>query len=312
MSQANIVSTPSAQPALKPEKAQEGKSWPVQASSGADGSCSDKKDGETGANGNNGSPGEDGKKGTDGTDAGNITLNVTQISGKLSIEAFGGDASNGQNGGDGGSGQEGGNGGASKSCEWPHSDRSGGDGGDGGNGGNGGNGGAGGHGGNAGIVSVLYGFQPDEAPSIVIGQGKAGAGGQGGNLGVPGIGGCADGGSGARAASGTPGQNGQPGAAGHPGLPGQATVASAPPPPLVSGISPSTGGEGTPVTISGNYFQQDATVLVGNLPLEECHWVSDVEITGKIPNCPTCYKVDIVVTNPGEVVGVGSKLFRYT
>ena len=310
MPQVDIVSVPVPQMAITPAKANNGTTWNDPAPNGSDAKCKDKKKGENGSPGNNGGNGDPAQSGLDGTPAGNVTIRATQIKGQLTLYVGGGDASSGQKGGDGGTGQTGGNGGKSAKCDWHSLD--GGEGGIGGNGGNGGAGGNGGKGGDAPLITILYGVQPSDVPSVKAFPGTPGAGGNGGMLGVPGPGGYANGGSGSQANSGTAGTNGEPGKPGKNGLPGYVTLKSGLPPPTLSAISPNSGPDEITVTITGDYFQSGAEVMIGSFELSNTTVVSASEITGNIPACPHCFKVGVMVTNPDEGCGAVEEMYTYS
>ena len=79
-------------------------------------------------------------------------------------------------------------------------------------------------------------------------------------------------------------------------------------PPLIERISPEIGqiSGGDEVTITGNYFQDGATVTIGGNPATEVTVDSETQITAKTP--PGALGItDVVVTNPDEQ---SSTLFR--
>lgn len=310
MPQADIVSVPVPKQAITHAKATNGTSLNNPAPNGSDAKCKDKKNGENGSPGNNGGNGDLAQNGLNGIPAGNVTIHATMIIGQLTLYVGGGDASAGQEGGDGGKGQTGGNGGKPAKCDWNSLD--GGEGGIGGNGGNGSAGGDGGKGGDAPIITILYGQQPSDVPSIKAFQGTTGAGGKGGMLGVPGPGGYANGGSGPQANSGTAGTNGEPGKPGKNGLPSHVTLKSGLPPPTLSAISPNSGPDETTVTITGDYFQSGAKVMIGSLELNNTKVVSASKITGNIPVCQHCFKVGVMITNPDEGCGAVAEMYTYS
>jgi len=170
-----------------------------QATNGGDARC-DAAGGGCAHFGRNGTDGLPGNPGTDalisqpathGSNAPNVTLNLGEIIGSISVLNQGGTGGKGGMGGKGGTGQQGGNGGKSKQCAgtFCHS----GDGGKGGDGGDGGNGGNGGDGGDGGTVRIFY--TSDSPANSVIAQatqakgGDAGAGGDAGEGGWGGSGG---------------------------------------------------------------------------------------------------------------------------
>lgn len=162
------------------------------------GSCTDKK-------GADGSKGQDGSNGMNGGDAQAVTLELGDVTQKITICSIGGSGGNGGKGGSGGNGGNGGDG---------IDDKDGKDSGNGGNGGDGGNGGNGGKTGNGMpiTVTVTSGAEKIRAVSGDVKGGDAGSGGNAGAGGNPGK--AFDGGK--------PGTAGAPGAAGKPGTAGAA------------------------------------------------------------------------------------------
>jgi len=79
-------------------------------------------------------------------------------------------------------------------------------------------------------------------------------------------------------------------------------------PPIIESISPEIGqiSGGDEVTITGNYFQDGATVTIGGNPATEVTVDSETPITAKIPPGELGI-TDVVVTNPG---GQSSTLVR--
>lgn len=166
------------------------------------GSCTDKK-GADGSNGQNGS------NGMNGGDAQSVTLELGDVTQKITICSIGGSGGNGGNGGCGGNGGNGGDG---------IDDKNGKDSGNGGNGGNGGKGGDGGKTGNGMPITVTV-TSGAEKIRAVSGDVKGGNAGSGGNAGAGGNPGKSYGGGkvGTAGAAGTAGAPGTAGAAGRTG-----------------------------------------------------------------------------------------------
>ena len=88
------------------------------------------------------------------------------------------------------------------------------------------------------------------------------------------------------------------------------------PGPTVGAVAPATGPStgGTPVTIAGTGFQSGATVTFGARPATNVTVVSATSITAVTPLGPATEQlaVDVTVTNPDALSGVGSGAFTYT
>ena len=225
-----------------------------QGTCGTEGSCGNSGqsgcamyDNGHGGDGSAAEDGDDGSDGDDGTNASNVSVYVSQVfferdqcqlvkietyqhdrrmhtryinkTGKVYINACGG---NGGNGGEGGAGGEGGSGGdgSFKKPEYedqPSNGTSDGDGGNGGDGGDGGHGGNGGNGGNGGDVSIYFSEDTWFFKNQIIVYNTGGLAGEAGVGGGAGDGG--DGGSGGRA-NGSCGSSGYCGRSGFEGTAG--------------------------------------------------------------------------------------------
>ena len=82
--------------------------------------------------------------------------------------------------------------------------------------------------------------------------------------------------------------------------------------PQVTAISPSQGSQGTPVTITGSGFAQNATVTFGGQAATDVKVASDgTSITVKAPAGTAGSEVDVEVANSGDKKATVAKGFKY-
>ena len=83
--------------------------------------------------------------------------------------------------------------------------------------------------------------------------------------------------------------------------------------PTVATVSPSSGQQGTPITITGTGFAANATVTIGVAAATDVSWVSATEIRAKAPVSPASGAAAVTVTNPADKsYGVKTDGFTYS
>lgn len=105
--------------------------------------------------------------------------------------------------------------------------------------------------------------------------------------------------------------------AGHSNMFGQMVVNAAPSGPSISSVSPTTASTagGTPITISGSGFENDATVTIGGIAAKNVLVVSSTTINATTPVGPATEEVGIAVEvkvlNPDGTTATASQAFSW-